>query len=72
MGLPDDFTRIPLRKYAKRRITKLRPADRWEKINGEWWLMAADGPRYKALGNSIAVPVLRWIGERIMQVEEIT
>jgi len=26
---------------------------------------AADGPRYKALGNSVAVPVLRWIGERI-------
>ena len=26
---------------------------------------AADGPRYKALGNSWAVPVVRWIGERI-------
>jgi DNA (cytosine-5)-methyltransferase 1 len=25
----------------------------------------ADGPRYKALGNSWAVPVVRWIGERI-------
>ena len=28
-----------------------------------------DGPRYKALGNSWAVPVARWIGERIMMVE---
>lgn len=27
---------------------------------------AADGPRYRALGNSMAVPVMRWIGERIM------
>ncbi len=26
---------------------------------------AADGPRYKAIGNSMAVPVMRWIGERI-------
>jgi DNA (cytosine-5)-methyltransferase 1 len=26
---------------------------------------AADGPKYKALGNSMAVPVMRWIGERI-------
>ena len=26
---------------------------------------AADGPRYKALGNSMAVPVMRWIGKRI-------
>lgn len=29
---------------------------------------AADGPRYKALGNSMAVPVVRWIGERIRAV----
>jgi DNA (cytosine-5)-methyltransferase 1 len=28
-----------------------------------------DGPRYKALGNSMAVPVMRWIGERIQMVE---
>lgn len=32
---------------------------------------AADGPRYKALGNSFAVPVMRWIGERIERVERI-
>lgn len=30
-----------------------------------------DGPRYKALGNSMAVPVMRWIGERIQMVEEL-
>jgi DNA (cytosine-5)-methyltransferase 1 len=28
-----------------------------------------DGPRYKALGNSMAVPVMRWIGERIQTLE---
>ena len=33
---------------------------------------AADGPRYKALGNSMAVPVMAWIGKRIQQVEEIS
>ncbi len=32
---------------------------------------AADGPRYKALGNSMAVPVMRWIGERIAKVDAI-
>ena len=26
---------------------------------------APDGPRYKALGNSMAVPCMKWIGERI-------
>ncbi len=30
-----------------------------------------DGPRYKALGNSMAVPVMRWIGERINKVNEL-
>jgi len=30
--------------------------------------MAADGPRYRALGNSMAVPVVRWIGRRISDV----
>jgi len=28
---------------------------------------APDGPRYKALGNSMAVPVMRWIGRRIAE-----
>lgn len=28
-----------------------------------------DGPRYKAMGNSMAVPVMRWIGERINGLE---
>ena len=30
-----------------------------------------DGPRYKALGNSMAVPVMSWIGRRIQAVEAI-
>lgn len=29
-----------------------------------------DGPRYKAIGNSMAVPVMRWIGERIQVAME--
>jgi len=28
---------------------------------------AADSPRYKALGNSMAVPVMKWIGQRIQR-----
>ena len=35
--------------------------DDYTKINSK----TADGPRYKALGNSMAVPVMRWIGEQI-------
>ena len=33
--------------------------------------LAADGPRYRALGNSMAVPVMRWIGERITAVDAL-
>jgi DNA (cytosine-5)-methyltransferase 1 len=32
---------------------------------------AADGPRYKALGNLMAVPCMQWIGERIAKVEAL-
>ena len=30
-----------------------------------------DGPRYKALGNSMAVPCMHWIGKRIQMVEDM-
>ena len=30
---------------------------------------AADGPRYRALGNSMAVPVMAWIGQRIGKID---
>lgn len=29
-----------------------------------------DGPRYKAIGNSMAVPVMRWIGKRIAAADK--
>lgn len=32
---------------------------------------ATDGHKYKALGNSMAVPVIQWIGERIQKVSEL-
>lgn len=32
---------------------------------------SSDAPRYKALGNSMAVPVMRWLGERIQAVETL-
>lgn len=70
-SFPRNYTRIPVRKYARKKVTKLRPEDMWQRINGEWWLMSADGPRYKALGNSWCVNNVRWIGERIQQVNQL-
>lgn len=62
---------------AVRRLTP-RECERLQGFEDDYTLipwrkgMAPDGPRYKALGNSMAVPVMRWIGERIQAVEGLT
>lgn len=45
--------------------------DNWTRIpyRGKSEEECPDSPRYKAIGNSMAVPVMRWIGERITQAE---
>lgn len=65
-GFPDDHTLIPVKRIKPARADKLRAlGEPVAMINGEPWQMAADGPRYKALGNSWAVPNVVWIGNRI-------
>lgn len=46
--------------------------DDWTRISWRGKLpdYCPDGPRYKACGNSMAVPVMRWIGERINKQEK--
>jgi len=39
--------------------------DNYTEISWRGKAETPDGPRYKALGNSMAVPVMRWIGQRI-------
>lgn len=45
--------------------------DNWTRIkwNGKPESECPDGHRYKACGNSMAVPVIRWLGERIQAVD---
>jgi len=45
--------------------------DNWSRIpwKGKPEDQCPDGPRYKACGNSMAVPCMRWIGEQIARVE---
>lgn len=45
--------------------------DGWTDVPWRGKPNSPDGPRYKALGNSMAVNCMRWIGERIQQVEDI-
>lgn len=47
--------------------------DDWTKVpyRGNQANKCPNGPRYKALGNSMAVPVMAWLGGRIQAVEKI-
>lgn len=76
-GFPDDYTLIPGWGDRPR-----KPTDRADTVDyliatgfppGEAELLAdhPDGARYRALGNSKAVPVVRWIGARIDAVEAL-
>ncbi|MET3135209.1 DNA (cytosine-5)-methyltransferase 1 [Oxalobacteraceae bacterium GrIS 1.11] len=69
-GFPDDYTLIP---HARGSV-KAGDMDDWlaylkadypSITRAEARLLAPDGHRYKALGNSMAVPCMRWLGGRI-------
>ena len=45
--------------------------DGWTDIPWKGQEHAPDTPRYKALGNSMAVPVMRWLFERIEMVDDL-
>jgi len=66
-----------LHTMAIRRLTP-RECERLQGFPDDWTKIpyrnkpadqCPDGPRYKACGNSMAVPVMRWIGERIQMIE---
>lgn len=71
-GFPDNHTLIPTERrkqitaeeyaYLRHHFPNMTAEEAYRK--------AADGPRYKAIGNSMAVPVMRWIGARIMKAIE--
>lgn len=60
--------------WAVRRLTP-RECERLQGFPDDYTALAdadkpqADGPRYKQLGNSMAVNVMRWIGTRIKMVD---
>ncbi len=73
-GFPDNYTLIPGQGINR------APADLAETVaylvghgltqeRATQLAQSADGPRYKALGNSMAVPVMAWIGARVDLVD---
>ncbi len=75
-GFLDNYTKIPWRTYqeAQRKGISYETllAERGMTLRGPSVEECPDGPRYKALGNSWAVPVVNWIGRRIQMVEEVS
>lgn len=68
-GQPIVAHRASIRRLTPRECERLQgfPDDfTLIKIGGK---PATDSPRYKAIGNSMAVPVMRWIGERISFID---
>ena len=78
-GVPPVRAEQTLAMYSGMAVRRLTPRE-CERLQGfpdDYTLIpyrgkpAADGPRYKALGNSMAVPVMAWIGRRLQAVDEI-
>jgi DNA (cytosine-5)-methyltransferase 1 len=68
-----------MQSMAVRRLTP-RECERLQGFNDDHTMIpwrnkpadqCPDGPRYKALGNSMAVPCMAWIGKRIDAVEKV-
>lgn len=66
------------KQYIVRRLTP-KECERLQGFPDDWTKIpyrgkpadeCPDGPRYKAIGNSMAVPVMRWLGERIDMVSQ--
>jgi len=69
----DTFREMKVRRLTPRECERLQGfPDDWTRIQwkGKKPEECPDGHRYKAMGNSMAVPVMRWIGQQINQVEE--
>lgn len=72
-GFPDDYTLIPWTEYQRlqKRATKAGSSfeaelrKRGKILRGPDPIDCPDGPRYKALGNSMAVTVMAWIARRL-------
>lgn len=72
-----DQTLVQADRHIVRRLTPVECErlqgfpDGWTDIPYRGAEHPPDAPRYRALGNSMAVPVMRWIGERLQIVDGI-
>lgn len=66
--MPGVLQGMKVRRLTPRECERLQGADDdWTLVPNAAGKPMADGPRYKMLGNSFAVPVIRWIGGSIQR-----
>ena len=70
-GFPDGYTLIPHGSRKNLEADEVAYLVSQGISAEEAAQMAADGPRYKALGNSMAVNVMHWICRRIEMVDAL-
>ncbi|MDV7340993.1 DNA (cytosine-5-)-methyltransferase [Terasakiella sp. A23] len=73
-GFPDDYTLIPWKAPRRGDLEEMIPyimAAGWSREEAEVLALSPDGPRYHEIGNSMAVPVMNWIGKRINFVNHL-
>lgn len=76
-GFPDGWTAVPTGRRNKAmedpeyRAYQTRALAHLGYTEDQLATVMPDGPRYKMIGNSWAVPCARWVGERIAAVEEV-
>ena len=74
-GVPDGFTHIEMARPLRRTVEADMEAY-WRRhhpglADDQVRFLAADGPRYKAIGNSMAVNAMRWIFRCVDEVDRI-
>lgn len=67
-----DAVGMGVRRLTPRECERLQGApDDWSLVPNRRGKPMADGPRYRMLGNSFAVPVIRWIGMKIASAHQL-
>ncbi len=74
-GFKDDYTLIPWKSKRTRPKDYAETVDHllafgYDRDEAVRLAHTPDGPRYRVLGNSMAVPKVQWIGRRIQMVED--
>jgi len=68
--LGDQRVRVSVRRLTPRECERLQGfPDDWTALHA-WGRPVSDAARYRAIGNAVAVPVIAWVGRRLLAVHQ--